>query len=519
MFEELADVVEGMRVPAHGDAIAEARRHRDALDAAIAEAEVAYARAHTYEVEGFGSMAAFLRHRTKLSPADAHRAARRAERLAAWPDYLEAWRDGTLTGTQIDVTVALVPDTHVERFAATAADTARILSPLTLPDTRQALRVWVDRADAAADREAADDHIGPPAPDRARELFWSRTLDDVAVTTGHLDTDSAAVIDHALTAAHTPDINSERRTPAQRRADALVAVCQFYNDHHTTLTSTRRQERLTITCDILTLYRCALRGAGVRTAEHLDAFFAARPHLGALERGLFTEAFGGHPGVARTLDGNPISDGLLSAISAGGTLERLLTVESRIIDHGRAVRTHTPSQWRALAARDHACRMPGCGDPPDRCIVHHVERWEHGGHTDTDHAVLLSPHCHTLVHQPGWADHIEPDGTYTTTSPGGQTHTSRPPGADPPRQLPLHTTAQPARPLPYDPTPMERDGHDPDDDPAEIARQGDIVRQRARDLTEQRRAARADTPQCGQPIPAGTSLVDGILNGLTDAHR
>ena len=150
----------------------------------------------------------------------------------------------------------------------------------------------------------------------------------------------AAITEHALRLAQRTDVEGERRSPARRRADALVAIAQFYADHHTEGTSNRRQERLTIDCPILTLYGSALRGAGVRTAAQLTAFLDERPNLGALERGLFLEAFDGHGDVARTLDGNPIGDGLLSCISEGGVLERLLTVESRVIDHGRGLRAH-----------------------------------------------------------------------------------------------------------------------------------------------------------------------------------
>ena len=93
--------------------------------------------------------------------------------------------------------------------------------------------------------------------------------------------------------------------------------------------------------------------------------------------------------------------------------------------------------------------------------MHHVERWEAGGPTDLDHGVLLSPHCHTIVSQPGWSDRIEPDGTYTVITPSGEELTSRPPGAGPPGGLPLHSTAEKARPLPFDPSPTRAPAPDP----------------------------------------------------------
>lgn len=134
--------------------------------------------------------------------------------------------------------------------------------------------------------------------------------------------------------------------------------------------------------DVTALYRAALRGAGVRDALQLQEFLADRPALGALERGLFLDAFDGKGGTAHTLAGNPISDGLLSCVSSGGVLERLLTAESRILDLGRTVRTFTDAQGRAAAARDQGCRRAGCDKPLHLTSLHHVEPWEAGGATD-----------------------------------------------------------------------------------------------------------------------------------------
>ena len=382
MFEALREAIETTEVPAHAGAIVELRRLRDALDSRLTEAEAAYARASQYEVDGFGSMAAFLRHRGRASTAEARREAKRAARLGAWPEVLEAWKAGTVTGTQVEVMAREIPERHLDRFAVTAAETCSIVAPLSPDDTRQALERWVECADHLAEREAAEAGTEAPATPRQRELWLSRTSGDVGVLKGELDKDGTAITEHALRLATRPDAEGERRSPAQRRADALVAVAQHYVDTHTAVTSNRRQERLGVSCEIVTLYGSALRGAGVHTAADLQAFLDERPNLGALERGLFLEAFDGTGDVARTLDGNPISDGLLSCISEGGLLERLLTVDGRVIDHGRSIRHHSASQWRALAARDGGCRFPGCPDPVDGTHVHHVERWEAGGSTD-----------------------------------------------------------------------------------------------------------------------------------------
>ena len=221
--------------------------------------------------------------------------------------------------------------------------------------------------------------------------------------------------------------------------------------------------------EIIAIYRAALRGAGVVTAEQLERFLAERPNLGAVERGLFLEAFDGKGGTAHTLDGNPISDGLLSCISSGGVLERLLTAESRILDMGRSVRTFTEAQHRAAAARDQGCRRAGCDKPLHMTSLHHVEPWEAGGLTDIANAVTKCDHDHLDDHAKGYADEIEPDGTYTVVTATGERLTTRPPNWVPPEQRPrleLHTTAEPAPELPFrsgDPVDHLFDGPPPPD--------------------------------------------------------
>ena len=245
---------------------------------------------------------------------------------------------------------------------------------------------------------------------------------------------------------------------------------------------------------------------------------APRPWLGALEKGLFLDAFDGRGDVARTLDGNPISDGLLSTISEGGLLERLLTVGGRVVDHGRSLRHHSASQWRALAVRDGGCRFPGCDDGPDGTHAHHTVRWEWGGPTDLDTGVLLSPHCHTVVSQPGWSDRIEPDGTYVVTTPSGQELRSSPPGLHPDGRLPVPTTAEPARPLPFEPTPTREPDPPTDppqaDAPAPPAPDPDRTERMLRQLFEHLDAARVDAdhrPITDLPRPP---RVDALLDGL-----
>ena len=91
----------------------------------------------------------------------------------------------------------------------------------------------------------------------------------------------------------------------ERRADALVAVCQGYLDALENPDGNRRTERLTLSADVIVMYRAWLRVAGVRTAADLDRFFSDRPSLGELDRALFLEAFDGTRLTATTSTASP----------------------------------------------------------------------------------------------------------------------------------------------------------------------------------------------------------------------
>ncbi len=446
MIERLAGAIEELLISPHGEAIAEARRLADHLEAKIAEAEVAYAAAGGPAVEGYADLAGFARHRCGATLTDSRRVARRAKRLRMWPCLAEAWREGRVSGTHVELLCAIVPDRHVERFMGAMPGLIDTIAALSARHAGQHLRRTVERADAFAEREAVEAGREPPiTPPPARELSASRSLDDALFLSGHVTGDDAAHVEKALVAATRPDRPGERRTPKERRADALVEVCRRYLETIDNPDAKRSTERLTICADVVTLYRAWLRGAGVRTADELEDFLAERPRLGELDRGLFLDAFDHTSHTARTLDGNPVTDALVAAVAAGGAMELLLTAAGRILHLGRSTRTFSAAQRRAVLARDGGCRSPGCHAGPERCDIHHVRPWDDGGATDITNAVAKCRHCHLDHHRRALRDQLEPDGTYTVTAPDGTHRTTHPPGWNQhPAPIVVPTTSRPA---------------------------------------------------------------------------
>lgn len=69
------------------------------------------------------------------------------------------------------------------------------------------------------------------------------------------------------------------------------------------------------------------------------------------------------------------------------------------IDVGRAKRLATAHQRRALEAVHTTCAVPECDVRFDRCHIHHIDYWEHGGTTDLVNMVPLCNKHHHAVHE------------------------------------------------------------------------------------------------------------------------
>ncbi len=77
---------------------------------------------------------------------------------------------------------------------------------------------------------------------------------------------------------------------------------------------------------------------------------------------------------------------------------------------GRSTRLANRAQRRVLQARYSTCVVPGCQVPFDRCDIHHVTWWRHGGTTDLDNLAPVCGRHHDRVHHDGWVLRIDDQG-------------------------------------------------------------------------------------------------------------
>jgi hypothetical protein len=93
---------------------------------------------------------------------------------------------------------------------------------------------------------------------------------------------------------------------------------------------------------------------------------------------------------------------------------------------GRSTRLANRAQRRALRALYATCAIPGCSVRYNRCKLHHIIWWRHGGRTDLDNLLPVCTHHHSKIHDAGWKLSLGanreltidfPDGTIRNTGP------------------------------------------------------------------------------------------------------
>ncbi|OBK87910.1 maturase [Mycolicibacter heraklionensis] len=175
-------------------------------------------------------------------------------------------------------------------------------------------------------------------------------------------------------------------------------------------------------------------GESVDTAHNTDLRTPAqRRHdaLNALVRSqLGNPQLGVHHGlpvaVIVTTTLKELTDGAGMAVTGGGTLLPMRDVirmashayhylavfddhQSRPLYLGRTRRIASPDQWIVLYARDRGCTAPNCDMPGYHTEAHHMQEWRKDGQTNADELTLACHADHKLMDK-GWRTVKRRDG-------------------------------------------------------------------------------------------------------------
>lgn len=97
----------------------------------------------------------------------------------------------------------------------------------------------------------------------------------------------------------------------------------------------------------------------------------------------------------------------------------IVNTDGTALDAGGTIRHTNRKQRRALRAMYRTCAFHGCDAAFNRCEIHHITPWGHGGPTDLSNMAPLCARHHHVVHEVGWSLSLEPDRTLTIRQPDG----------------------------------------------------------------------------------------------------
>ena len=215
-----------------------------------------------------------------------------------------------------------------------------------------------------------------------RRLKLSTWMDGSLLISGQLDLIGGAAVLAAFAPLARRSGAHDHRDQEQRNADALVEVCMHSLDSGLIPQRASQRTHLQVTTSLETLL--ALPGAPAAEMEH----------------------------------SLPISSRTVERLACDCSVTRiLLDSESMVIDVGRAKRTISGPQRKALNVRDKHCVWPGCERPASWTEGHHLVHWLHGGGGDLPNLALLCHRHHWLVHEGGWQIVRGEDGRMLTVPP------------------------------------------------------------------------------------------------------
>jgi len=212
----------------------------------------------------------------------------------------------------------------------------------------------------------------------ARSLSFGNSDDGMVYVNGMLDKVGGAAVQAALEPLAQRTGKDDDRCRERRVADALVDVCMHALDAGVP----GRRAHLQVTTSLETL----LGLCGAPAAE--------------MEFSL------------------PISAKAVERLACDSSVTRiLLGSDSTVIDVGRAKRTISGPQRKALKVRDKGCVWPGCDRPATWTEGHHLVHWIHNGPGDLSNLVLLCYRHHWMVHEGEWQIVRSDDGRMLTIPP------------------------------------------------------------------------------------------------------
>jgi hypothetical protein len=326
-------------------------RQVERLGAVTARASAAFDAGGAWAADGARSAPAWLARRCHQPVTTVRRRVGLGRALRSMPAVEAAWLAGDLAEAHVMLLAGARTPATAECFDRDESLLVAQAGSLGYASFARCLAYWRQLADPdGTDDTAAAQH-------RARRLHLSATFDGSWALDGVLDPVSGAVVATALGRIEAELFSADwadararagqavssadlARTPAQRRADALVEMAR----------------------------RAGAVPAGARMPEPLFTVLVGY------------ETFAGR--ICELADRSVVAPGALAGWLGQGWVERVVfDGPDRIRNVGVRRRIFTGATRRAVEVRDLECFHDFCEVPAEQCQIDHVEPWSAGGLT------------------------------------------------------------------------------------------------------------------------------------------
>lgn len=305
-------------------------------------------RSRAWEAEGARSAAAWVAWRCRIPAGRARAILRCGRELRSMPEVEAAFLDGRLTADHVRA-LAVACAANATSFAECEADLVKLAETLLFRSFEVAIRYWCRLHDPDGCEDEARDRY------RSRHAHCSTTFEGTVVLDALLDPIGGEIVrreierlEQEMFEADWADARERcgggasvldlERTPAQRRADALVEM--------------------------------ATRSASLTEASR------ARPLLSVLVGDQTLER------ICELSSGTVVTPGEVLPLLRDIDVERVVfDGRSRVLDVGVRQRLFTGATRRAVEVRDRQCSHPSCTIPAERCQVDHLHPYDEGGLT------------------------------------------------------------------------------------------------------------------------------------------
>jgi hypothetical protein len=353
LFEHEADLF------VDGEGVAALYRQFSRLHALVAGAAAALDASKEWQAAGAGNCATYLALTARLPRAEARRDLSLGRRLGKLTCVRRAFSEGEISSAHASAIAGLSnqrTEKALERDEELLVEKAKDLD--SFADFTRVISYWEQLADPEGTDERAEEQRA------RRDVFLAEsfggaflgkmTLDPIS---GTIVRDELSRLENELFASdwtqaterlgRDPKVDELERTPAQRRADALVEMAT----------------------------RSKTAPADGKRPEPLFSIFVG------------WETLNGR--ISELANGTVVSPAALVDYLDGSIFERVVFGTDKRVEVSNKARLFTGATRRAIELRDRQCTHPYCDRPISQCQCDHIIRYADGGPTTQENGRLL----------------------------------------------------------------------------------------------------------------------------------